>query len=160
MKRLILSVLITLVGTFAFSQSADVVTKIIEAENVTYGQVCYMSAVHQKLVSENASYSDAINALFNEKQIAKIYVEDETPTLEQISSIVLKMWPKVNDSLFFRISKGSPRYSFKLLQAKGVVRSSFDPKQKISGRDYLNILTAAMMTFDPETEGMSMEVSE
>ena len=45
--RKVLSILfILLAGGFAFAQSADVVTDILETDEVTYGQVCYLSAIH------------------------------------------------------------------------------------------------------------------
>lgn len=160
MKKFILSLILLITGTFLFAQSADVVTKIIEADQVTFGQVCYMSATHQKLISDKASLTDAIRALQRNNQISKEYEADSVPTLEEISAIILKMWPQVNDSLMFRITKGNSRYAFKLLKAKGVIRASADPKQTLSGRDFLNLLTSAMMTFDPQEEGMTMEVNE
>lgn len=160
MKKLFFVVLAFISGTFMFAQSADVVTQIIQSDQVTYGQVCYMSAVHQGLVTESASFAQSINALYDNQQISQVYDEDAIPSLDVISSIVLKMWPEEKDSFMFIITGGSPRYSYKLLKSKGVVRSGFDPKQKISGRDFLNLLTTAMLTFAPEEEGMTMEVNE
>ena len=61
--------LIFIIGTFAFAQSADVVTDILGAEEATYGQVCYLSAIHQGLISEDASYEEAVEALLNRGQI-------------------------------------------------------------------------------------------
>ena len=56
--RKVLSILIILfIGGFAFAQSAEVVTDILNSDEVTYGQVCYLSAVHQGLISDDADYS-------------------------------------------------------------------------------------------------------
>lgn len=148
-----------LAGSFMFAQSADVVSKILDAQEVTFGQVCYMSAVHQKLISDKASMSDAIKALVKNEQISEAKDQNYVPSLQEIAAIVTKMWPQVNDSVMYRITGGAPRYAYKLLKSKGVIRPGFDAEQKISGRDFLNILTTAMMTFNPESEGMTMEVN-
>ena len=63
MKRIFSLLLVLFIGGFAFAQSADVVTEILGAEEATYGQVCYLSAIHQGLISDDASYEDAVNAL-------------------------------------------------------------------------------------------------
>ena len=56
MKKIITILSILFIGAAAYSQSAKVVTEIIDAPKVTYGQICYLSAVSQNLLSESASY--------------------------------------------------------------------------------------------------------
>ena len=56
MRKVLSFLFIMCVGTFAFAQSAEVVTDILESDEVTYGQVCYLSAVHQGLISDDADY--------------------------------------------------------------------------------------------------------
>lgn len=143
-----------------FAQSADVVTEIINAKKVTYGQICYLSAVHQNLVGENATYEESVSAIYNANQIEKEYDAAKPIRLEQIAYIYMKMWPKEKGGIMYRLSGGSKRYSYKLLKDYGILLSNSDPWQYVSGREALNILTACMMEFDPVNEGMGLEIED
>ena len=44
MKRIFTILLVLFVGGVVFAQSADVVTDILQSDEATYGQVCYLSA--------------------------------------------------------------------------------------------------------------------
>ena len=63
MKRILSVLFILFAAGVAFAQSADVVTDILESDEATYGQVCYLSAIHQGLISEEASYEDAVSTI-------------------------------------------------------------------------------------------------
>nr|MCR5766435.1 hypothetical protein [Treponema sp.] len=69
MKRIISLLLVLFVGGLLFAQSANVISDILESDEATYGQVCYLSAIHQGFISEEATYEDAVNALLTRSQI-------------------------------------------------------------------------------------------
>lgn len=154
----ILVLLISFAGLYA--QSADVVTQIINAPKATYGQVCYLSAVHQKLVTEKSSLKNAVEVLYKEGQIPSLYDENEAAKLEDIAAIYMKMWPEEKAGLMYRITKGSKRYAYKYLKDMGMIQYSCDADQAVSGREALNILTACMAEIAPEAENMNMEIGE
>ena len=64
MKKIFLIVLGLFISISAYSQSQDVITEILESSEATFGQVCYISAVMQSLVSDDTSYDDAVQAIY------------------------------------------------------------------------------------------------
>ena len=116
-----------------YSQSAEFITELLGAEKVTYGQVAYLVAVHENLVSEKASYIDSMNALYK-------VVPSEFVNYKDLSYFFAKLWD-VKGGLMFRISKGSPRYAFNQFKNDGIIPVNIDPHFYPSGRDVLNLFT-------------------
>ena len=156
--RKILSILFILfIGSLAFAQSADVVTDILNSDEVTYGQVCYLSAIHQGLISETDSYEDAVEVLLSEGQIPE-YVDADSPIyMANLAFIYAQIWPYMKGGLMFKLTHGSPRYAFKQFKSDGVISDKADPNSYISGSEALNILTACMMQYGID-ECMEMEI--
>lgn len=158
MKKLFCLISVLFVTGCLYAQSADVVTSILETEEVNYGQVCYLSAIHQNLIEEDASYSDAVKALYDEGQLPELVDPYSIVYMANLSFIYMQIWPEVKGGLMYRITNGSPRYAFKQLSADGVLPPMADPKAIVSGREALNILTACMSTYGSVEEGMGMEI--
>lgn len=156
--RKILSILIVLfIGGAAFAQSADVVTDILNSEEVTYGQVCYLSAVRQGLIQETDSYEAAVEILFNKGQIPEAEDVNAPVYMANLAFIYMQIWPDVKGGLMYRLTKGSPRYAFKQLKTDGVIDAKADPAFTVSGRDALNILSSCMMVYGSD-ECMEMDI--
>ena len=149
--------MVLFVGTLAFAQSADVVTDILKSDEATYGQVCYLSAIHQGIISEDASYEDAVNALLNRGQIPENVGAYDSVFMANLAFIYVQIWPNIKGGLMFSLTNGSPRYAFKKLKSDGVIPENTDPKAVVSGTDALNILTACMMEYGAD-ECMDMDI--
>ena len=54
---------------FCFAQSNEKISEILESTQVTYGQICYISASAQGFIEDDASYQDAVQALYDNNQI-------------------------------------------------------------------------------------------
>lgn len=160
MKKFIFSIIVLLCGGFIFAQSAEVVTEILNTKAVTYGQVCYLSAVQQGLVSDDATYDQAIKALKISEKKVKRYDADDKIKLEDLAYIYVRMWPKAKGGFMYFFSGGSPRYSFKLLKNKGIILSYGEPDQHVTGQEALNILTGCMMEFGTEEDGVSLSIED
>ena len=63
MKKMFVLPAVFVLCVTAYAQRADFVTRLITADKATYGEVCYLSAVYQGFVGENASYEDALRSL-------------------------------------------------------------------------------------------------
>lgn len=141
MKKLFIAVISFLITAAIYSQSADSITKLIDTEEVTYGQVCYLTAVHNGLIDEKASETDAMNAWFENNQISNTNAETDTKIKYNDACFYLaKIW-KIDGSLLFKLSKGSPRYAYKQFKKDGILPASSDPNHTLSGVDLLNIYT-------------------
>lgn len=154
MKKIITLFLALFIFGAAYSQSADVITEMIQTPEVTYGQVCYLSAVHQGLVSDSASFDEAIKALYDAGQIPQEADKSTTVVMTNLAFIYAQMW-NVQGGLFYRLTKGSPRYSFKQLKADGVISDTTDPKTVVSGAEALNIYTACSSLYGGEELSVS-----
>lgn len=157
MKRIFSILLILFAGTFVFAQSANVITDILESDEATYGQVCYLSAIHQGLIAEDATYEEAVEVLFARGQIPESVGAYDTVYLANLAFIYVQIWPSTKGGLMFTLTKGSPRYAFKKLKSDGVIPDNSDPNSVVSGRQALNILTTCMMEYGSD-ESMNMDI--
>ena len=149
--------LVLFAGSYAFAQSANVVTDILGSEEATYGQVCYLSAIHQGFIKEDASYEDAVNALLSRGQIPEDVGAYDTVYMANLAFIYIQIWPNTKGGLLFSLTSGSPRYAFKKLKSDGIIPDTTDPNSVVSGREALNILTSCMMEYG-EDEAMNMDI--
>ncbi len=157
MKKMSILLLAIFMSFSVFAQSADVITEILEADQATYGQVCYLSAVQQNLVADNSSYEDAINALHSEGQIGELIAPETEISAREAAALFASMWD-IEGGLMFRLSKGAPRYAFKQLQADGIISSTKDPSEILSGSDILKMYTACVKKYsDFDIKTVSME---
>ena len=146
MKKLITILIAFFLATLAYSQSAQVITEILDSDQVTFGQVCYLSAVQQGFVDENTSYSDAIEILYQKGQIPVRLYEGSVVPLVNLTYIYAQMW-NIKGGLFYKLFHGAPRYAYKQMTADGVLPSYADPGLLISGSEALNIYTSCSIKY-------------
>ena len=156
-----LSVLFSLLlGAVIYAQSADVITELLDSKQATFGQICYLAAVQQNLVDENASYDDAVQSLF-ENGIIPASEDSQAPIpLVDIAYIYSRLWP-IEGGLMFRLTKGSPRYAFKQFQSDGILSRRQDPADFVSGAKALSIYTSCVKKYSSfDIKSVSMESEE
>lgn len=149
LKKIIIILSVFFVTITVHAQSADVISEILDSEEVTFGQVCYLSAVQQGFITDDASYEDAINSLYERRQIPERYYEDSVVPMANLAFIYARMW-NVKGGLFFRIFKGAPRYAFKQLKADGIIADYINPTSIATGVEALNIYTTCAFTYGNE----------
>lgn len=143
----------------AYAQSADVITEVLESDEATFGQVCYLAAVQKNLIGEKDSYDSAVQKLFENKIIPSLEASDEPVPVIDIAYIYSQLW-EIKGGLMYRLTKGSPRYVFKQLQADGVIDANLDPGAYVSGAKALSIYTACNKkygNFDMSSVSMEAE---
>lgn len=146
MKKIAVLFISLIISGSVFAQSADVITDILNSKEMTYGQASYLCATYQKLISDDGSFEDAITALVNEGQLPS-YVDASDPIpVGNLAFLFAKIW-NIKGGLFYRITKGSPRYAYKQLKADGIIPENKDPRAKISGIDALNIYTTCSFEY-------------
>lgn len=146
MRKFILFLSVLFISTALHAQSAKVVTEILETPKVTYGQACYLSAVAQNVISEEASYEDAINAMVEAGLLPETVSPEAEVKLVNLAFIFTQMF-EVKGGLFYRLTKGSPRYALKQLKADGAVPVNSDPSKILSGREALSLFTTCSMLY-------------
>ena len=141
MKRIILIILGLFISISAYAQSQDVITEILESSEANFGQVCYISAVMQSLVTDDASYDEAVNALYKNEQLPYVVESSQSIPLIDAAYIFSFMWD-IKGGLFYTITKGSPRYVFKQFQSDSVIGYDCEPKDCFSGMQLLRLFTS------------------
>lgn len=151
-------IVILLAGGLAFSQSADVITDLLESDKVSFGQVSYLAAVQMNLLDENDSYENAVKALVDNDIIPDLEEADTPIPLVDIAYIYSKLWD-VKGGLMYRLTKGSPRYAFRQFQSDGIISSDADPAWLVSGAKALSIFTSCVNKYSGfDMRSVSMEV--
>ena len=141
MKKLFIIFIGLFISFSVYSQSADVITQILDKTEVTFGDVCYLSAVKQGFVGDDATYEEAINAVYENEQISYLAGQDEIIPLIDITYLFSFMWD-IKGGLMYRITKGAPRYVFKQFQADKIISYYAEPKQIVSGIEIMRMFTA------------------
>lgn len=141
MKKIFLIVLGLFISISAYSQSQDVITEILESSEATFGQVCYISAVMQSLVSDDTSYDDAVQAIYENGQISYIAESSQSVPLIDAAYIFSFMW-NIKGGLMYKITNGAPRYVFKQFQADKILPYDAEPKQLVSGIEIMRMFTS------------------
>ncbi len=145
---IILAVLVSVSKLSA--QSAEVVTSILNSEKVTFGQVCYLVAVHEGFIKESASYAEAISALDSKHMIPYAVYEETYVPLANLSYLYAQIFD-VKGGLMFKLFRGAPRYAYKQLKYDGVLPANSFPNKIVSGQEALDIYTACMMEYTDYT---------
>lgn len=155
MKKIFYTLMFIFTATVMYAQSADVVTEILETTEVTFGQVCYLSAVQQGLVDDNASYEDSIKVLYENNQLPGEVYSGTPIALVDLAFIYSRLW-NVHGGFFYQMTHGAPRYAFKQLKTDGVISEKAEPGDFISGSEALNIFTSCLVTYG----GMTLDNME
>lgn len=157
MKKIFSLLFVFFVGMALYAQSADVISDLLDSKEATFGQVCYLAAVQQKLINENEDYESAVKALYDNNIIPDVEDSSAPIPLVDITYIYSRLWP-VNGGLMYRITKGSPRYAFRQFQADGVISAKSEPSDIVSGAKALSVFTACINKYSGfDMTAVSME---
>lgn len=135
---------------FCFGQSNEKISEILESTQVTYGQICYISASSQGLIKDDASYQDAIQVLYDNNQIKSMVYEKELIPLVNVAFVYSQIW-SVKGGLMCKLTKGAPRYVFKQLKSDGIIEKTKDPTAIISGKEALSLYTTCASFYGNES---------
>ena len=158
MKKIITILSILFLSACIYAQSAEVITSILETEQTTYAQASYLSAVRRGLVNELATPEEAFVVLAAAGEISENITGKDVINLKGLASIYTKIWPSISGGLMYKITRGAPRYAYKLLKDDGIIDENADPSDLVTGFEALNILSYCMMEYGLDDECMTMEI--
>jgi len=150
MKKFLSILFILFAAGSVYAQSNKVITEILDSEQATFGQVCYLSAVYQGLVNEDATYEQSIDALYAKKQIPNKAFEANPVAMVNLSFIYSQMW-NIKGGVMYRLTHGSPRYAFKQMKADGVIAENIAPEKLVSGYEALSLFTQCGLVYGKMT---------
>ena len=160
MKKKLSVLFCLLLGVSLYAQSADVITELLESNQATFGQVCYLAAVQQNLVDESSSYDNAVQVMFENGLIPNSEDALAPIPLVDIAYIYSRLWP-IEGGLMYRLTKGSPRYAFRQLQSDGIISRKADPSDFVTGAKALSLYTSCVKKYSGfNMKEVSMESEE
>ena len=157
MKKIVSLLFALFLVLSAYAQSADVITDILETEEVTFGQVCYLTAVQMNIIDDSVSYEGAVTALYEHGYIPEVEDFDAPVPAVDLAYLYSNLW-NIKGGLMYRLTKGSPRYAFRQFQADGIIGADVDPANYVSGEKALSIYTSCISKYsDFDMKNVSME---
>ena len=143
MKKIFTLVFIAFSLSFSlFAQNADIVSKIIDSDNVVFADASYICAVQMGSAEESAD-SNEVHEAFEKELFGEVKHNAQSPVLlSDAAFMIAKAW-NVKSSLMFRVFNNK-RYAFSMLKADGIIDINADPSKKISGHEFLNMISACI----------------
>ncbi len=142
-KFALVSILFAIMSAAAFAQSAEKLTELIRTERVTYGQAAYFAASSLGIVTDGASPEASLQVVNERKLLPENEVSAKTEIpLSDFAYLCAKTWD-IKGSLMYSLFP-TPRYAFKMLQAKGIIPAGADPSKLSDGHEAVNIINACV----------------
>lgn len=141
-RILLIALLLVVFAAAASAQSADALTKMIDAKNATVGETAYFLAVYLDAVPESCSEAAAVSALQDKGVCNDDLTADTFLTYRTFAGMLMRTW-NVKGGLMYSLTK-SDRYALRELQAMGIISSAVDPSAVVSGFDALAALNSCM----------------
>lgn len=129
--------LLTALG--ANAQSAQKITEIDEAVEISYGQFCYLIGTSTSTVDDSATYLQAFETIRKTGVFRSDVMAIDPIPLYDIALLCSKTW-NIKGSLLYMATK-SARYAFKQMQALDMIPLTADPMSPATGHQVLNIIT-------------------
>ena len=95
----------------------------------------------QCLVTEDTTYDEAIQAVYQNGQLPTITESAQPIPLIDAAYLFSFMW-NIKGGLMYKITNGSPRYVFKQFQADRILPNDAEPKQIVSGIEIMRMFTS------------------
>ncbi len=124
------------------AQSSQKLSEYLDVDFLTNAQASYLAAAYKNLIPEDATYSQAFQALKETTPFLNSADENDYITLMDISKIYADA-ANLRGGLLYRLTK-SRRYAFKELKAQGILPETADPSSKVTGRDAIAIFNGCL----------------
>lgn len=125
-----------------YAQSNEIVDNLLLAQEAGFGEAVYMITVGSGLADENISEADAVKLVSDKRWNKGNKKVDDKITLGEASFIIMKSL-KINGGLMYTLFP-SPRYAVRELDYLGLINTEPHPGRKVSGQDFLDILSKAI----------------
>ncbi|MBR1639465.1 MAG: hypothetical protein IJ688_08780 [Treponema sp.] len=145
-KRVLLGLIFIFSISSIHAQSAEVITDILNADKVSFGQVCYLVAVEKGFIKESSSYEEAIEALYKRNMIPSLVYEDTPVPMVNLAYLYSQIFD-VKGGVLFKLFHGAPRYAYKQFKYDGVLPVTAFPEKLVSGQEALDIYTSCMIEY-------------
>ncbi|MBQ9238028.1 MAG: hypothetical protein IJ191_01730 [Treponema sp.] len=144
MKRIIISMCgICLFLATAGAQSADRISRLLDAKEVTYAQMAYLAGTQLGLITDETADETAFRVFKESGRIPKIKAQaEDVITLSGVAYMLAQVY-QIKGGLFYRMTK-APRYAFRQLQADEIISSAASPRKKPTGSEVLAIITSCI----------------
>lgn len=153
MKRYALIILCMLFLFPVFSQSAEVVSDILNKEQASYGDFSYLVAAEAGMEKDS---SEAFVWCRQFESFSESTLQEDPVTIKTVSFFLMNNY-ELPGGLMWSATR-SPRYAWKELKANGFWKPGTDPDHILNGRELVEALNRFSEMFpearirDPDTE--------
>lgn len=137
-KNIFFILFLVFFGILLTAQSADNITKVLDAKTVTFNEVSYFAVAYLGLDKTAASFEDAPEILKASVSLPKFKNFDDALRFKEFAYICTRVW-NIHNGLNYYIFK-SPRYALRELKGLRFVPPFTDPDAYVNGRDMLYIM--------------------
>ena len=142
MKQKILVLVVFFLAMAVYGQEASKVTEILNAPQLTTGQVAYIAACWFDPANETMDFHEATQLLVDQGVLKEGSSATDAIRLDELAGLCMKTW-EIPGGLFYHLTKAN-RYAFKELKALGYFSANDDPSFSVTGFQGMNILFKCM----------------
>lgn len=139
MKKLIFLCICVGFSFSAFSQSADVITELLQTKELTNEQTAYILATWQDDANSEKTYTQAFTLLQEEKFFSSSKEASSPITLAELSIVCMRIFDMKGGLLYTLFP--SERYAFRELKFLNILPQTANPSFNVSGKEAFNILS-------------------
>ncbi|WP_428770678.1 hypothetical protein V1L52_02250 [Treponema sp. HNW] len=121
------------------AQSADSVTRMLDAKTVTFDEVAYFAVTYLNSGKEEPDFENAAAELKASLTFPKLKNSGSALNFKDFAYVCTRVW-NLKGGLNYRLFQ-SPRYALRELKALRFVPPFTDPDAYVSGRDMLYIMS-------------------
>lgn len=125
-------------GTFAYSQSAKIIEKILSSSALTVGDACYLAGIMAGTLSDEALSSDALDK-FRYMKNFKDAKADDIIRYDVFAVLVMEAG-NIKGSIWYDLYK-TPHYAFRYLKIEGLIDDGKSPSSNVEPRDAIAIIS-------------------
>ncbi len=149
-KKTLLCFSLLLILTFSLTaQSAKKIDEILESENLSNGQACYLMGTLSGQFGDKTSFEEA----FNQYKNLNIFKGDSVDTeirLDEFADLILRNI-KLKKSFCYMITK-SPHYALRHLKRMNIIDSNKSASSPVKTLDALNIVSQISNQYEAESK--------
>jgi len=125
-----------------FAQSNQVIDRLMDEKQASFGDAAYVILSAAGLVPEDATGEDAAAAVAEHKLLQRVPSATEPVTLGQVCSLIVET-QRISGGLFYALFPG-PRYATREIASLGLLKGYAHPNRVVSGEEVMWILGAVL----------------
>lgn len=134
----ILTLLFFMTAISSYSQSAQIIDKMLSSQALTCGDACYLAGIMAGKITDDTPIVKTLE-LFRHIKGLENAKADDIIRYDVFVALVMDAG-NIKGSIWYNLSK-SPHYAFRYLKMEGLVKDDVFPSSKVDPRDAIAIIS-------------------